>query len=493
MNVARSGDERRVLSVRQLNESIQTALQNAFPQPVWIRGEVQRFPVDAARRKHVYFELHDTSGGGAADFQMPAALLGWDRDRHALGRYLDGSDATFQLRDKLEVCLLCRVDFYPPFGKVSLRVVGVDPAFTLGQLEARRRQVLAALEAAGLLERNRALLLPEVPLRVGLITSAGSAAERDFRTGLERSAYRFVVDLVDCRMQGEQMETQIVQALAVLARRDLDVIVITRGGGSRADLSWFDQQALCEAVARCRRPVVVGIGHEIDRSLTDLVAHTSCKTPTAAAEFLVDRVRDADARLTAAAAAVAALSERRLGDAGMHLRGLAGTLEGRVLRRVQGARRRVDGAGAATSQAARQRLAAARQRSRYLAEGLARESARTLPRRRERLERLVHDLQRLGRERCRQAGQRLGHADEKLRLLDPRRLLARGFTWTLDAAGRHLRSAAGLGAGDRLRTVFADGEVTSTVNSATAATTARPRGKGARRGGEEDPGQQALF
>jgi len=186
--------ERRIFTVAQLNQEIQLALQEAFPGTVWVRGEVQRLAPDAERRKHIYFELHDTSGGGAANFQIPVALLEWDRNRFGLGKYLDGSDPDFQLRNQLEVCLECRVDFYPPFGKLSLKVVGIDKSFTLGQLEARRREVLAFLQREGLLTKNGELPFPLLPLRVGLITAAGSAAERDFRTGLSATPFPFLMD-----------------------------------------------------------------------------------------------------------------------------------------------------------------------------------------------------------------------------------------------------------------------------------------------------------
>ncbi len=331
--------------------------------------------------------------------------------------------------------------------------------------------------------------LSDLPLRVGLITSAGSAAERDFRSSLTASGYPFAVDLIDCRMQGDQTAPQVVQALARLAGRAVDVIVITRGGGSRADLSWFDQQALCEAIARCPVPVVTGIGHEIDRSLADEVAHTSCKTPTAVAELLVGRVRAADDRMRQAAVALAAatvaalreaearlagtvrlgaLAERALRDARVRLQGQAARLDARVARRLAAAQRRLTTAAGDARLAAGHRLAAAADRTRYLAGRLDREAAR----------------------RLRSAAERLAHLDDKVRLLDPARLLERGYTLTLDGSGRLLRAAGGLQPGDRLRTRFADGHVDSTV---TAAGVPRPRRKGAPRGGEEDPGQQALF
>ena len=325
-----TSDPRRVLGVRQLNEAIQDALQTAFPGPVWVKGEVQRLPADSARRKHVYFELHEGDDQGAAKFQIPASIMGWDRERFGLGRYLDGSDPAFRLQDKLEVCLLCRVDFYPPFGKISLKVVGLDPEFSLGRLEARRRQVLAWLEKEGLLTLNAGRDLPLLPLTVGLITSRGSAAERDFRAGLEAAGYAFAVRLVDCRMQGEQTAPQIIAALAHLAGQECDVVVVTRGGGSRADLSWFDQQDLCAAIARCPVPVISAVGHEIDTSLADLCAHTRCKTPTAAADFLVDRIDHQARRVETAAAAVAAAATAGLDQARRRLHALTAALEVRT-------------------------------------------------------------------------------------------------------------------------------------------------------------------
>ncbi|MCB1185314.1 exodeoxyribonuclease VII large subunit, partial [bacterium] len=301
---APGAETRRVLTVRQLNEEISAAMEAAFPRTVWVRGEVQRLPHDADRRTHVYFELHETGRSGAAEYQIPVSLMGWDRQRYGLGRYLDGTDPDFRIANKIEVCLECKVDFYAKFGKLSLKIVGVDKTFALGRLEARRRETLAYLEAHELLGLNATAPLPDLPLHVGLITSPGSAAEQDFRTGLAASPWAFRVHLVGARMQGEQLEREVLTALRRQVDAGVDVIVLTRGGGSRADLSWFDQRDLAEAIARCPVPVVTAIGHEIDKSIADLVAHTSCKTPTAAAEFLVDVVDGQAGRLDVVAAAL---------------------------------------------------------------------------------------------------------------------------------------------------------------------------------------------
>jgi exodeoxyribonuclease VII large subunit len=483
-----SPPDRRILSVRQLNETIRDALQTAFPEPLWVRGEVQRLPADAARRQHVYFELHDAGAKGQASHQIPASLMGWDRQRFGLGRYLDGSDPAFRLQDKLEVCLLCNVDFYPPFGKLSVKVVGVDPEFSLGKLEAQRRRVLAWLEQEQLLRLNATRQLAELPLRVGLITSAGSAAETDFRTGLDGSGYPFAVTLADCRMMGEQTAPQVIAALQHLGQQDLDVIVITRGGGSRADLSWFDQQDLCVAVARCPLPVVAAIGHEIDTSLVDMCAHTRCKTPTAAAELLVERVAVLDRRLRQATADLRDAAVDRLGVAHRDVE-----VGDRVARLVRGVLRAADGrlraaAGALESRTGR---AVARWQHRLGRDALRLSGAAQRRAERDRrrtdglAERLVRESGRYGRDRAR----RLDALAEKVRLLDPARLLERGYTMTLDRSGAPLTRAAGIAPGQTLRTRFRDGEIESIVTAGGKA----PARKGGRRGGEEDPGQQALF
>ena len=471
-----------------MNEEISAAIDQAFPRTVWIRGEVQRLPVDAARRQHVYFELHETGGSGAAEYQVSVSLMGWDRDRFALGRYLDGTDPDFQLANKLEVCLECKVDFYAKFGKLSLKIVGVDRTFSLGKLEARRREILAYLAAGDLLDRNASVPLSDLPLRIGLITSPGSAAERDFQTGLETSPWKFRVVLRGAKMQGEQLEGQIIAALEALSAQNVDVIVITRGGGSRADLSWFDQKDLAEGIARCPVPVVTAIGHEIDRSIADLVAHHACKTPTAAAEFLVGKVEEAAVRLEDAAEALGARAAELLLEAHRRV-DLGGRLqrasEARLLRSrllAQNAagrgltvgRERLAGAQVALAAAGRASLAHARDRTAGQARRLVREAPRSIVVGHKRLEGLA----------------------VQARLLDPAALLARGFTMTVAADGRLLKGAGEIAPGERITTRFKDGEIDSIVQPGGRSVPGRRSQavKGKPSGGKKkNPGQKTLF
>lgn len=510
--------EKRILTVRQLNEAVSDAVRRAFPATVWVRGEVQRLPQDAARRQHVYFELHETGQSGAAEYQIPVSLMGWDRQRFGLARYLDGTDLDFQLANQMEVCLECQVDFYAKFGKLSLKIVGVDKSFALGKLEAQRRATLEFLKAENLLERNGAISLAELPLLVGLVTSPGSAAERDFMTGLESSPFGFRVVLQGARMQGEQLQGEVIRALRLLPGQGVDVIVITRGGGSRADLSWFDQRELAVAIANCPVPVVTAIGHEIDRSIADLVAHHSCKTPTAAAEFLVDRVAEAASRVDAAADRLVRLAEEILAQAHQRVevtdrvtRAARGILRDSRIRYQQAAGRFQS---VLTGQLGRrqQRLSALETRLVSRTAAVVHRQTGSLDRRQQRLTDLARRLltaarrrqdaaaRGLGREALRPvkaANLKIDSLGRQARLLDPERLLARGYSITRTAGGRVIRSALEVAAGERLRTLLADGEIQSIVTSeGPAAPPATPSGKGKRSDGKrkkENPGQETLF
>ena len=197
--------------------------------------------------------------------------------------------------------------------------------FTIGRLAAHRARVLQLLTAEGVLERQARLELSPVPLRVGLITSKGSAAYHDFVQELDGSGHAFWVLPVDVRVQGQGADRRIMYALnhlrAGLEETRLDVIVLARGGGARSDLSPFDSERLARLIADMPVPVITGIGHEVDRTVADEVAHLCAKTPTAAASMLVGAVDDYCARLarvahrlSARARGVCALAARDTAD-----------------------------------------------------------------------------------------------------------------------------------------------------------------------------------
>jgi len=179
-------------------------------------------------------------------------------------------------------------------------------------LAADRERTLAELTKSGLLRRNAAVPLALVPLRVGLVTAAGSAAHADFVHELASSGYAFEVLLCDARVQGVTAEADLLAALRTLGGADVDVIAVVRGGGDRTDLLAFDLASVATAIAMSPLPVFCGIGHETDTSVVDQVAHTAAKTPTACAAALVAHVAAFDDRLVGARRTLGLLAERRL-------------------------------------------------------------------------------------------------------------------------------------------------------------------------------------
>ncbi len=277
------------LKVSELNNWIKDVLNGSFPEIVWICGEIQGYNRNRSKA-HIFFELVEKD----PDVKKIIARIGlviFANRKSVIENILKRSENVFALKDDIEVRFACRVDFYAPHGAVRLIVESIDPIYTLGKLAQEKQKLIIQLKKKGVLDKNKQLELPAVPLRVGLITSDDSAAYNDFYSELERSGFGFRIHLRNTLMQGARTEKDVCKALDALERiKNLDVIVITRGGGSIADLACFDSQRIAERIAASSIPVLSGIGHEINMGITDMAAHTYAKTPTAIAQFLVNRV-----------------------------------------------------------------------------------------------------------------------------------------------------------------------------------------------------------
>ena len=310
-------------SVGELNHAIAEALVDAFPRQIWVRGEIQQF--HKSRNGHAYFELVEKDGGRDRVRAVLRVAL-FRGEVPGVNRALEEVPGV-RLTDGVEVRIRGRVDFYPPVGRLQLVMNGIDPVFTVGRLAADRERVIRTLAGEGVLRANAALELAPVPLRIGLVTSGGSAAYHDFLEELGASGHAFRVAHVDVRVQGGAASRRIAFALRRLAQLELDAIVLVRGGGARSDLAAFDSEIVARAITEMPVPVLTGIGHEVDRTVADEVAHTCCKTPTAAAGVLVSHVDDFCARLARISHRVAVARRAGCQLAARELAGFAGRLE----------------------------------------------------------------------------------------------------------------------------------------------------------------------
>ena len=460
--------------VAELADRVTEAIRRAFPAEIWVAGEMRDLRTKELRgglpgSRHVYFSLVEPGAPGAPEVVVPVVL--WDSHRRTVNRrLLRHGDTTplVKMGEGVQVRIRGTLEVYGPRGQVQLKMTAIDPAHTLGLLETERDRVLGVLAAEGLADTNAALALPVVPWRIGLVTAHGSAAAADFLHELEASGLHWQVLLAATRVQGTGADHGVAAAVATLARRQVDVVAVVRGGGARTELAVFDAEVVARAIAGAPVPVLTGIGHEVDTSVADLVAHTRHKTPTACAAALVARARAAAERVERAYAGIAATGERRLRDADRLVEAHGRQVVATARRRLAEADRHQAERGHRLTTGTTAGTAVALTRLERAATRLEDRAGLRLRGAAQRVDGASARLPDTARRRLHAAGDRLDAHDAVVRALDPARALARGWTITRDQQGRAVRTADAARRAGTLRTSFADGEVASQVLDAAA-------------------------
>lgn len=428
------------LTVSQLNNFIKDVLSAGFPQPVWVCGEIQGFDRNRGK-KHVFFELVEKDANSQEIVSRIGLVIFFNR-RAYIESILKQAENAFELKDDIEVKFACQVDYYAPHGAVRLVVENIDPTYTLGKLAQERQKLIALLKEKGVLDQNKKIELPLVPLKLGLITSDDSAAYNDFMSEIKRSGYRFRVYLRNTVMQGKAAEADVCRAIDELTRLEgLDVIIITRGGGSIADLSCFDSQKIAEKIAVSRLPVLSGIGHEINTTITDLAAHTFAKTPTAIAQFLVERI---------------GLFLETLNERGREISDLA-------LNKISDERNRVKESAFNLHQFTTAYFRDHNSQLIRLAEALKQRPILLLKDNRKELQHREESFERALKQFFQNAQLKLRGYEKIVDFVHPINTMKRGFSITRTSDGKILRQAEKVKAGQVIRTELAEGVVDSKV------------------------------
>ena len=430
-----------ILTVSQLNGFIKDVLSMGFPQLVWVCGEIQGYNRNR-NKAHVFFELCEKEPESNAVVARIGLVIFSGR-KAAIDEILEQAENAFSLKDDIEVKFLCRVDFYPPHGAVRLIVESIDPTYTLGKIAQEKQRLIALLKKQGILDVNKTRPFPLVPLRIGLITAFDSAAYNDFVSELAGSGYGFKVFCRNTLMQGSRAESDVVAALRIFQETaGLDVIVVTRGGGSIAELSCFDSKAIAETIAATSIPVVSGIGHEINVTVTDLAAYAYHKTPTAVARFLVECV----------GGFVAALQEK------------ARELQDKTKAMLAGKRRVLLQATQDLQQLTFFSLKYQQQDLKRIEKGLTLFPLKLVKDASKMLESRGTGLTAALRAFSKNADGRLRHYRSVLDLADPAKIMRKGFSLTRLPDGRLIKSLTQVNPGDAVRTELCDGCFDSRVN-----------------------------
>ena len=275
-------------SLKELCDWIQEIVENDLPNRYWVCAEIASMSV----RGHCYMELVEKAENGILAAKVRATC--WSNVYHLLSAYFLQKTGQ-SLHTGLQVMLEVSVEYHAVYG-LSLNVWNIDPTYTLGDLAKQRQATIQQLTEDGVMDLQKALQIPSLPRRVAVISSADAAGYGDFCDQLKhnRFGFKFHVQLYPAVVQGDNAARSVVQALNSIAalEEEWDVVVIIRGGGASTDMSCFDDYNLASHCAQFPLPIIAGIGHTRDVSVVDMVAHTSVKTPTAAAEWLIERVAE---------------------------------------------------------------------------------------------------------------------------------------------------------------------------------------------------------
>lgn len=275
-------------SLKELCDWIQEMVENDLPDRYWVCAEIASMSV----RGHCYMELVEKAENGILAAKVRATC--WNNVYNLLSAYFV-QETGQSLHVGLQVMLEVSVEFHAVYG-LSLNVWNIDPTYTLGDLAKQRQATIQQLTEDGVMDLQKALQIPSLPRRVAVISSADAAGYGDFCDQLKhnRFGFKFHVQLYPAVVQGDNAARSVVQALNSIAalEEEWDVVVIIRGGGASTDMSCFDDYNLASHCAQFPLPIIAGIGHTRDVSVVDMVVHTSVKTPTAAAEWLIERVAE---------------------------------------------------------------------------------------------------------------------------------------------------------------------------------------------------------
>ena len=405
------------LSLLELNALVRRSLEQCLPDEYWIQAELSDVRSNTTGHCYLEFVQKDPRSNNLV---AKARGMIWSNIYRLLKPYFE--ETTGQLfTSGIKVLVKVTVQFHELYG-YSLTVLDIDPAYTLGDMARRRREILMQLEEEGVLTLNKELEMPVLPQRIAVISSATAAGYGDFCHQLQHNSggFFFYTELFPALMQGNQVEESVLAALDRINDRihEFDVVVIIRGGGATSDLSGFDTYLLAAACAQFPLPVITGIGHERDDTVLDSVAHTRVKTPTAAAELLIHRITESADHLEELSARLQQGAYTLLEQEGRRLEMIQTRIPNLVHRKLTDARFVLLAAG----------------------KDLAQATQTLLSRHRHRLELL----------------------QQRVADVSPDKLLSRGYSITLKD-GKAVTDAASLNPGDQLVTRLAKGSFTSEV------------------------------
>ena len=471
------------ITLSELNNLIKDSLLEAFPESLWIIAEISELKEN--RTGHCYLELIEKDSASDEILARSRATI-WSYTYRMLKPYFETSTGK-SFSSGIKILIRATVEYHEAFG-LSLNIKDIDPTYTIGDLSLKKKEIIERLQTEGIFEMNKELELPLVPQNIAIISSATAAGYQDFVEQLESNPYGFQYyhTLFEAFMQGSEAAPSIIAALEQIFEMEdkFDVVVIIRGGGAQADLSCFDDYELAYFVTQFPLPIITGIGHEKDETITDLVAHTKMKTPTAVAEFLISGVAGFYEHILGIESAIIVKTREILETHNRFLEGIASGINtgGKFFLSEKNAQlnNTMHRFRANTDQFVYRN----EKRIAEIENTLVYKTKSCLLNMQNKLSHIATELgygighflqeeQNSLSKVCMIVKNKLGNffsneeyrlaLDERaIQLLDPKKILERGYTLTLKD-GAIIKSKKGLQPGDEIETVFVDGKTKSTI------------------------------
>ncbi len=449
------------LSLTELQLIIKDSLYIALPDFYWVVAEISEMKENSAG--HCYLELIEKLPDEKDARAKVKAIIWGNRSRFLKSFFENSTGET--IKEGMKVLVRVKIEYHELFG-LSLIISDIDPSFTIGEMALKRKMIIKKLEEDGVFSMNKEILFPAIPQRIAVISSGKAAGYSDFLNHLSENSYGYIfyTALFESALQGIEMENGIISALDRIADHInlFDVVVIIRGGGSQSDLSWFDNYRIAFHVTQFPLPVITGIGHEKDLSITDMVAFQSLKTPTAVADYLIDSVSGAEDRLKEISSEISEYSKgiidynkeriessriRLIPAVKLFVSGEKELLSCEIIKMINTGKEYILKAG----------IVPANHKSRLVSSAGLFSSAKYKV-----LERMSQGMVSLTSNIISQKKVKTDSFENALKILDPANVLKRGYTITsLD--GKIIKSSGETSENDIIDTKFSDGSVKSKV------------------------------
>lgn len=301
------------LSLTELQQIIKDSLYMALPDMYWVTAEISELKENHAG--HCYLELIEKQADEKNVRARVKAII-WNNRFRFLKSFFESVTGE-SLQEGMKILVRTKIEYHEIYG-LSLVISDIDPSFTLGEMALKRQMIIRRLEEEGVFSMNKEIGFPMFPLKIAVISSINAAGYSDFINHLKKNSHGFIfyTALFETVMQGNETEKSVINSLDRISEYEglFDVAVIIRGGGSQSDLSWFDNYNVAYHVTQFPIPILTGIGHEKDLSVTDMVAFQALKTPTAVADYLIESVAEAENHLNEMSSEIAENSRLILED-----------------------------------------------------------------------------------------------------------------------------------------------------------------------------------